>query len=139
MDWTPLAAARPCGALRALFMIAAIGMALAAPTSAAPGETPIACQTTADLQRIAREADPEATIVLYRAGEARAFAAVVVALFGAPPPPLDLATTTIVGTYASSDPAAPIVVRFFDRDGCDFFGAATNGETLHEILGHMGS
>jgi hypothetical protein len=140
MDCTPLAAARPLGALRAFLIIAAgavvAGVAAFAPAAAAPGDAALACETVADVQRLARQADPDAAIVIYRGGEAKAFVAVVMALFG---PAAQLANTTVVGTYVNSDPAVPVLVRFFDRDGCDFFGASTNLDTLREILAHMGS
>src|SRR4051794_28021507 len=140
MDCTPLAAARPRGALRA-FLIVAAAVAVAAagpsrPARAAPGDAALACETVADVQHLARQADPDAAIVIYRGGEAKAFVAVVMALFG---PTAQLANTTVVGTYVNSDPAVPGLVGFFHRDGCDFFGASTNLDTLREILAHMGS
>src|SRR4051794_21685748 len=117
MDWTPLAAARPYGALRAFLIVAAaLATAAVAPSRAAvaaPGDTALVCETVTDVQPLARQADPDATIVVYGGGEARAFVAVVVALFGAP---AQLANATVVGTYVNSDPAAPVLVRFFDRD-----------------------
>jgi hypothetical protein len=129
---TARAGRSPCALLIAAALLALPFL----PAVAAPGEAAIGCQTTADLQRMARQADPDAAIVVYRGTEARAFVAAVVALFGAPP---DLARTTAVGTYVNSDPEQPVLVRFFDGDGCDFYGAATNLETLHEIIAQMGA